>query len=173
MKKTCKHVKHVKHVKHAQHVQNVTNATNAKELNNVNKMKRECKQCNECNTCKTCTQYKKCKDCKKCNKNETYNKYKWCHYCLESYKNKAALNRHIGKMHKKQTKPFDPRFDFTNATRLPTWQEIKAYRHRNAHYNAAGFLKMICENMKDPRSYRMTFLLLLIRKKHWKNGSKI
>ena len=75
-----------------------------------------------------------------------------CPHCSECYKNKLALNIHIGMMHKTKIKPFNPNFNFTTAVKFPTWQEIKTHRHRNAHYNAAGFLKMIGRNVEDPRN---------------------
>ena len=74
-----------------------------------------------------------------------------CPHCSECYENEASLKRHIGKMHKKKVEPFNSNFDFTQALDFPTWQEIKDYRHRNPHYNAAGFLKMIGKNVRDPR----------------------
>ena len=50
-------------------------------------------------------------------------------------------------MHEK--KEFVSKFDFTAAKAFASCQEIKAYRHEKPNYGAAGFLKMIWNNIKD------------------------
>ena len=74
-----------------------------------------------------------------------------CFACSEEYQNYLALKTHVGMKHATKMKPFDHRFDFTSAIAFPSWKEIKEYRHKNPDYNAAGFLKMIGDNVKDVR----------------------
>ena len=74
-----------------------------------------------------------------------------CLTCKQTHATPHALSIHIGMCHKTLNQEFDPNFDFTTAVQLPSWRDIQQYRLDNIDYNAAGFLKMIGNNIADPR----------------------
>ena len=76
-----------------------------------------------------------------------------CPHCEQRFHHQQGIKVHVGKMHKSEAemRSNETNFDFTTATHFPSWQEIKDHRHKNPHYNAAGFLKMIGTNVKDSR----------------------
>ena len=72
-----------------------------------------------------------------------------CLSCSQRFDSYNGLLKHTGKCLNKEE--FDEDFDFTTATKFPSWETIKNYRTVKLDYMAAGCLKMIGSNLLDPR----------------------
>ena len=72
-----------------------------------------------------------------------------CIPCSQEFESYNGLLKHKGKCPNKEE--ININFDFTKAIEFPSWEAIKKYRTAKLDYMAAGCLKMIGDNLLDPR----------------------